>query len=183
MFNTKTHITIKKGHDLSPSEIDSIFATKAAQWGNSVMDDLQKEELFFILKDESGHILSHAQLEEISGVLFDNVPYGIYGIGAVISAIRGKGYGRLLMNGVRNFLCEQGKTGIGFTGVPEFYKKCGYDIGDSALLNRYVYQSHGTEIVNTSDPYILSFDGGDGFMKKVLDSPDKKVYLPRTPDW
>ena len=74
------------------------------------------------------------------------------------------------------------KTGVGHTGVPEFYQKCGYSI-DRESLKRFVHLVGKKKITNTTDEYVVFLDSDDKFIEKVLKNPDKKVYLPRDPNW
>jgi hypothetical protein len=115
-------------------------------------------------------------------VIFDNEIFDIYGICGIIANEKGKGYGRELMAIIKQYLIDNIKSGVGFTGVPGFYEKCGYK-SDKDSLKRFVCVADGKEIANTSDEYIVYFNSADRFMEKVLTNPEEKVFLPRTPDW
>lgn len=86
------------------------------------------------------------------------------------------------MLAIKDYLLEQHKTGIGFIGLPDFYKKCGFLV-DKEAIKRFVHVVNNKRTVNTESDHICYFDSDDRFMEKVIKNPHKDVYLPRNPDW
>lgn len=87
-----------------------------------------KDDLFFILYSNQ-QIASFGRLRPIS-LQVEGGKWQIQGIADIASVQKGKGFGKLLVNEMKNWLRENGEIGIGFC-EPEtslFYQKCGFTI-------------------------------------------------------
>lgn len=175
-------VEVKSGKDLSQSAIDAINKAKARESMPDVKEDDLENSTFILLKDSNDNILAQGQLVSIDGINFNNELFSILGIGGIIANPKRKGYGRKLMLVIKDYLSKNKTTGVGFTGVPEFYRKCGYST-DRDSLKRFVHIVDNREIRNTEDEYVVFIDSDDRFMEKVLRNPKQKVYLPRDPNW
>lgn len=175
-------VEIKLGKDLSQREIGAINKAKARESMPDIKEDDLENSTFILLKDSDGNILAQGQLVSIDGISFNNEYFSILGIGGIVANPKGKGYGRKLMLVIKDYLSKNKTTGVGFTGVPEFYQKCGY-LTDRESLKRFVHIVDNKYIRNTEDEYVVYIDSEDKFMEKVLSNPDIKVYLPRDPNW
>ena len=175
-------IVIKRGTELSKEELEHVTNAKDAEWETGPIDQEQKNEIFVLVKNSGGDILSHGQLVEINGVIFNGETFNIIGIGGIIANIRGQGYGRILMEGILKYLKKHGISAVGFTGIPEFYRKCGFSIATEALP-RFVHMEGSEKHTNKTDEHLFYYDARDQFMKKVLENSKAEVYLPRHPDW
>ena len=164
-------------------EFDAVENAKTREWGPPPPDKKYDEVyVSVLLKDENHEILAQAELIPIDDVVFNDETFSIIGISGVTTNKRGKGYGRKLLEVVKKYLVEGKKTGVGFTSVPGFYEKCGLSL-DRDALKRFVHISNGEKITNTTDEYVVFYDGEDKFMHKVLAHPNKDVHLPRKPNW
>lgn len=176
-------VEFKSGQDLTQREIDAVNEAKFREWKIPPMEtDQRANSTFVLLKDDKDNILAQGELITVNGVVFNNQSFDILGIGGVIANIKRQGHGRRLLLTIKDYLLEHKKTGVGLTGVPEFYRKCGYST-DRESLKRFVHVVDSKEIRNTEDEYVAFIDSDDRFMQKVLSSPSKKVYLPRAPNW
>jgi hypothetical protein len=71
------------------------------------MDKVQKENSIFVLvKDSNGSILSQGQLLTINNVEFNNEIFSVIGIGGIIANEKRQGYGRKLMEAVKDYLYD-----------------------------------------------------------------------------
>jgi GNAT superfamily N-acetyltransferase len=181
-MNMQTRIEVKQGGKLSTKEISHISEAKRKEWNTPPLDDEQKEEIFVLIKDQDNNILAHGQLIKIDNVTFMDEKFTLMGIGGIISTIRGKGYGRKLMEAIRDYLAVNQLIGVGFTGIPAFYEKCGF-LSDKYLLQQFVYIDGNKRITNITDECLVYFDPEDKLMNKVIQNPKNEVILPRPPDW
>lgn len=144
--------------------------------------DHHDKNIFFLLKDNQNNVLAQGQLIPVNGIVFKGETFNIFGIGGIITNIKGKGYGRKIMFSVKNYLRLHHKTGVGFTSLSNFYEKCGYSV-DKGAIKQFVHVIDDKKIINTESDRVCYLDSDDKFMEKVLKNPDQEVYLPRNPDW
>jgi GNAT superfamily N-acetyltransferase len=176
------NVEINKGGEFSlkeMKEIDRIFqnafpGNERVRMGNkkSFLKDI-----FFIVR-VNGKILSVGRLRPVR-ITFLKKNYDIQGIADVVSVVRGKGYGKILMEDMRDYLVRNGKTGIGFCERRNsvFYRKCGFKIARD-LVRMFVYKnSEGQIIKNKEDDDVIYLDGKDRFMERVIRSKEN-VLIP-----
>ncbi len=183
MNSNNVFIDIKKGEDLTLFEIDLLNSSKAREWQLPPMKESDlKRALWFLVRNSEKAILAQGELIPIDGVSFNSKRYNIYGIGGIIANVKMQGYGKKLMQAIASYLEKARKTGVGFTGKPEFYRKCGWLV-DVEPLARFVYLEGKKEVHNENDQTVFYNFGEDNFMKEVVKNPSEKVYLPRYPNW
>ena len=139
------------------------------------------KHIFFIVYDSSG-ILSVGTLQTIK-INFLDKKYNILGIGGIASLIKKKGYGKILMAAMHNYIIKKRKTAIGFCSNDNniFYEKCGFKIAKD-LVKQFLYiNTKGKLIKNKRDDDVIYLSGKDRFMEKVLYSKEK-ILLTR-PHW
>ena len=85
----------------------------------------EQKSIFFFVKDK-GKIVSFGMLKPIK-MNYLGKSYNIFGIGNILSINKGKGYGKILIQSMVDYLKKKGKTGLGFCGKynVKFYKKAG----------------------------------------------------------
>lgn len=177
------NMIIKRWEELTQDELDQMNESHAREWNISAMNpEHHRENIFFLLKDDENNILSQGQLVPIRGVIFNGETFDIFGIGGIIANKKGEGYGRQIMNAIKDYLLTHDTSGVGFTGFSGFYEKCGFGVNEEAI-KRFVFMKDGEKIVNTESDRVCYLDGSDHFMEKVINNPQELVYLPRTPDW
>ena len=175
-------LVIKSWNELSREELEQLNNSHAREWKTtSISGEHHGRNIFFLLKD-GVKILAQGQLVPIKGILFDGELFDIFGIGGIIANVRGEGYGRQIMVAIKNYLITCDTSGVGFTGLSDFYEKCGF-LTNKDAIKRFVYINNGRRIINTESDRVCYLDGSDRFMEKVLQYTDKEVRLPRRPDW
>lgn len=176
-------IQIKSWNELSENELKQMNDSHAREWKiASMTPERHNKNIFFLLKDPENYILSQGQLIPVSGVVFMDKAFDIFGVGGIIANVKGQGFGREIMNSITEYLNEKNKSAVGFTGVTDFYEKCGFNVS-TEVIKRFVYINGGKKIVNTEDTAICYLDSDDRFMEIVLKNPSYEVSLPREPDW
>jgi hypothetical protein len=133
---------------------------------DSLNDD--PKGIWFFIKDKN-KVVSFGLLKPVK-IKYLNKNYNIFGIGNIISIEKGKGYGTILINEMRNHIIKKKKTGLAFTGsrVSKFYRKCGLKI-EPKLKNRFFY-NYGDSKTNKAEKgwWGVYIEGKDKFISKVL---------------
>lgn len=176
----KSEITTKKGRKLSKKEINLMNQQRIKEYGENTKDFKKNEldSIFFFVKD-NGKIVSFGMLKPVA-INFAGKNYKIFGIGNMISIIKGKDYGRTLVAGMISYLKKYDKTGLGFceNKVSGFYEKVGLKVKKNlARRFRYRYatkEEERKELEEGGDG--IYYESRDRFIKKVL-STKSLVYL------
>ena len=173
-----------RGKNLSngkAKEIDKIFQKEFP--GNEPVNPkrpkLFSNDIFFIVEDSKNKILSVGRLKPIK-IKFLGITYKIQRIADVVSVMKRKGYGKIVMTAMRKYLDKTNQTGIGFCRRTNsiFYKKCGFIIAKK-LAKRFLYKNpKGQLIKNKGDDDVIYFDEKNNFVEKVLYYPKEKVIIP-----
>ena len=182
-MNGDLRLIIKTWHELDHEELDEMNKSHVREWRTSSMTaDHHEKNIFFLLKDDRNNILAQGQLVPINGVIFDGETFNIFGIGGIIANVKRQGHGKKIMLAIKDYLLKKHKTGVGFIGLPDFYKKCGFSV-DKETIKRFVHIVDNKRVINTESDHICYLDSDDRFMEKVIKNPDEDIYLPRDPDW
>lgn len=176
-------IEIKKGKQLSDKIIKLMADSRIKEYGEN-SKNVKKDELesiFFFVKDRK-NIVAFGMLKPIKINYLDK-KYNIYGIASILSIIKGKGYGLVLMEKMLKYLKSKEKSAIGFFGRHNlgFYKKTKFKTKKN-LCNRFFYD-YGNQKKNKEEMQgdALYYEGKDKFITKVLSSKSK-VYIS-IPHW
>jgi predicted GNAT family acetyltransferase len=132
-----------------------------------------EKDIFFIVS-ENNNIFSLGRLRPVI-INFDNKNYNILGIADIVSIIKGKGYGKILLNSMLKYLKQKNMTGIGFCLGKNsvFYEKSKFKIAKN-MAKLFVHKSkNGKLAVNDWDDDVIYYTGKDNFMKRFLKSPKK----------
>ena len=178
-------LEIKKGKGLSVKlmkQIDEIWQN-AFPGNDPVKPDNLKRfsgDTFFILRDSKNNVLSLGRLRPVK-IIFSGKKYGVQGIADIVSVVKKKGYGKVLMQAILQHLSKNKQTGIGFCKQKNrlFYKKSGFTVKKN-LLNRFVYDEENKQKID--DDIVFYIDGKNGFMKNMLKHPKEKAMIP-VPHW
>ncbi len=118
---------IKSVNRLTRAEKILMNKIRVREGGKGIKKDFSKDypagTIFFFVK-EKDKILSFGGLEPIK-INYLGKDYNILGICNIFSVEKGKGYGGILIKEMIKYLKNKGKTGLGFTGATEFFKKTG----------------------------------------------------------
>jgi GNAT superfamily N-acetyltransferase len=178
-------LLIKKASELTDEEFHEIDRAIQREFHASFNQGAYPtDRMIFLLKDKEDKILSMGQLIPVGPVRFKGKNFSILGVGGTISNIKGKGYGKKIMEAIKCYLRENHKVGVGFCRSQNslFYKKCGFSV-DLSLIKRFVYYKHKKRIVNRTDDCLIYFDEEGSLIKKVMAGKKEEVLLSRPPDW
>ncbi len=111
---------------LSQEVIDFMITNRIREYGENTKDfkNNEKASIFFFLK-EGKSIKAFGMLKPIT-LYGSKQQYKIMGIWNIMAVEKGKWYGTILMNYIKNYLEKNKYTGIGISDSHnfEFYKKC-----------------------------------------------------------
>lgn len=140
----------------------------------------KKKELFFIVRGKNNHMLAIGCLKSVKIKFLEKV-YPIKGVGGIVSLVQGKGYGKALMQKIREFLKQENLMGIGFCTRKNnpFYQKCNVFVEDD-LIHRFVHKDgNGNLHYNQDgDDDVLYFNDKYSLIQKIITSPKTKAYIP-----
>ena len=167
---------IKKGKSLSKKELDLIVNANIKNF-NDCQDYekelrlLKNEEVAstFFFVEKKGKIVSMGLLRPIK-INYLRKSYNIFGISNMISIIKRKGYGKMIVSAMKEFLQKKSKTGVGFChdGNIRFYKKSGLSVLNKSK-NRFFYDyGNPKENKEMMEDAVIYFEGKDKFITKVL---------------
>jgi len=163
---------IIQGHELTEAQIDFMNNQRLTEYGENTKDfkKNERESVFFFLV-EADSTKAFGLLKPV-GITYADKSYRVLGIANIIAVEKGKGYGKVLMQVIKNYLTSQNMSGIGFCDatVCEFYAKCGYQIIDG-LSTRFQY-IHGQREKLDAERGVIYFDGGDALISKLLENDD-----------
>lgn len=169
-------ISIKKGENLSKEEKYTFAKESVKEFDNNKkpiekeLEELkdEKKSIFFFAKD-NGKIKSFGLLKPVK-IKYLGRKYNILGIGSIISIEKKKGYGRILMEAMLDYLKKKNKTGLGFNDkeVYKFYEKVGFNTKKD--LGKRFFYDYGDSKTNKEEQseYVVYFEGKDKFMTKIL---------------
>jgi hypothetical protein len=172
-------LKIIKNKNLSASQKKIINNARVSLWGEGEKKDFYKdyepETLWFFVKDKN-KIVSFSGLRPIK-IKYLGKSYSIGGICSVISLVRGKGYGKILVSFMKNYSYKTGKTILGFTSDKnmEIFKKSGLDVKKD-FIKRFVYMKPNGEKVYDNDGNGIYYEGKDKIISKILKGT-KPVYI------
>jgi predicted N-acetyltransferase YhbS len=181
----KISVKIKKGKELTKKE-KYLFAKESVKEFDNNKKPLEKEleelkdelnSIFFFVKANK-ELVSFGLLKPVK-IKYLGKNYSILGIGNIISIKKKKGYGRILMESMLNYLKKKGKTGLGFTEskIEKFYEKIGFKTA-KGLGYRFFYD-YGDPNTNKKEQseYVVYSEGKDRFITKVIKT-NSKVNIP-----
>lgn len=176
-------LTVKKGRELNQEEWGVINRLRRVEFGaveDLTPDESEEEENWLFLKATTGEVLAIGRLSELR-VRFEDKEEELLFFSTVIASKKGKGYGRRMMEAIKERGQREGRTVIGFceTDLLPFYEAVGFEIV-KAKDNRFVYiDAAGKELKKIVPGEVIYSPGRDGFMERVLSSKSKRVEVYR----
>lgn len=170
--------TVKPGTELTSEELEVINFWRKKEfdkeaWSHDGINYFHKN-LFFIIRNTE-QIVSFGMLIPID-IFIDKQKYSIDGIATIFSVVRGKGYGKFLMQEMKKYIQGSDKIAIGFCNSKntEFYKKCGYSIWENGIDNFIYIDEEGKEIKDDGGD-TLYLDNSEHVLENAIKS-NKLIY-------
>lgn len=170
----------KWGKELTSAEFEVINSQRSSVFNKISWDYSQNnfflERLFCIIKDNNT-ILAFGMLIPIE-ILIENHKYKIWGISTILSIEKGKGYGKYLMQQVKEYAANENKAVVGSCSKrnTDFYRKCKCTIWENGIQNFIYINQDGEEIKENDDDVIMFFyDDKNNILKNAMDN-NKLIY-------
>ncbi|MCW8965181.1 MAG: hypothetical protein OQK82_00630 [Candidatus Pacearchaeota archaeon] len=165
-------IETKKNKNLSKIERNVINKARVNEWGKDEKKDFLKDyepnTLWFFVRDEK-RVVSVGGLRPVK-IKYLGRSYYILGICSIISLVKGKDYGRILISTMIHYFNKTGKSALGFTGKTEFFEKVGLGVKKNFIC-KFVYVNPKTKKKTyDSDGDGIFYNGKDNFIEKIIDA-------------
>ena len=178
----EAQVIILPGKDLSKNDIETINKARLEKFGSTAIINPQSDnedwtKIYFLAKNEN-RLVAFGRLHDVK-VIFKNEIYDIFGIATVASIEKGKGYGKMLMTAMQNYIQKKGKTGLGFCNkaITPFYEKC--NLGVIVKGQKRFYHPTSPRFHNSDVIYVA---GKDNLIEKMLQHPSEIAKISR-PHW
>lgn len=175
-------IVVKNIEELTDSELQIINKYRIIEFNTSELIGRPRgrghSNALFLLLVDNDKILAFGKIEELN-FTFQKEVESIHKVSTIISIHKGKGHGRILMEAVKKYSIESGKSLVGFceTTLLPFYRKCGFDILSSSM-NKFVYVDRAGKIIPNIVPgEVFYLKGKDQLMSRILQSTKNDLVL------
>jgi GNAT superfamily N-acetyltransferase len=173
----------KTGKNLSKEVIKFMIENRIREYGENTKDfeNNEQDSMFFFLKKDH-EIKAFGMLKPVT-LNYSSIEYPIMGIGNIMALEKGKGYGKLLMEHIKNYLKKHNLVGLGnaYKTNLEFYKKCGFTF-IPGFVDRLVYvDKNNKEHREDRTDYCMFILDKDGALDTVAKGKDEIII--RVPLW
>ena len=163
--------------------IDELW-TNTFNW-QPVPDDEEVEadpeaNLFLLRSDNNEKILATAVIKPYD-IRFNGTTYPVQGILNVVSGVKKQGYGRMVMEAVKEWLIAEQTTGMGFAkrSVSKFYSQCGYQV-EKDLVERFREEAKDGTLNSHPDGEedVIYVNDRANLVQTILSKPNRWAYIP-----
>lgn len=185
------NVVVKLGKDLTAEELDFLnrWRLLAFDWVPSAHIPLDPRpgtenysEIFFLARTADGRVVAFGRFHNITA-RFMGRTYPIFGLATVASVEQGRGYGRVVVQAMRDHAVTMGRPARGFTtaDITPFYVKCGIGVVQGGSV-RFVYEGPYRPGPPPGRYDMLYVQASDGLIDRMAAFPDENVRIPR-PIW
>ena len=171
LLESKVSVEIIKSKDLNKKDKKALEELRVKEFGEENRKDFKKDyesETLWVIIKKKEKIVSFGGIRPIK-VKFNSKVYNIGGICSTISVIKKKGYGKIMVNVMKDYSEKTGKTILGFTGQTKFFAKCGFGTKKN-FIRRFVWIKPNGEKVYDPDGDGIYYEGKDKLISKMLKS-------------
>jgi hypothetical protein len=170
----------KKGSELDRDELDVINKWRVKEfrsdtlWGPGTLPAFGDSEMF-LLKD-NGTLLAFCRLRPIKITVYSRTGTNIWGLGAVVTIVRGKGYGKMLLSDVITFLDSGDKVMVGFCSPDNsgFYEKSGFSVLPDGAT-RFIYINGKNERIAGKPGIAFFYPRDNKILTALLTDPELSI--------
>jgi len=178
-------VSVVFGKDLSSEDLQIINASRKQEFNSQtpiapIPDDENWNKPYFLVRD-GNELVAFGRLHEVD-VQFQNEQHSVLGIATIVALKKGEGYGKKLMQKMKEYIENTGKTAIGFcsSSMSGFYEKSGYGILKDSV-KRFVYQDDSGRLPSAMGEDVIYIEGADGLIAKMTVSSNDKIIARRAP--
>jgi len=187
-----TKVYKKKGKNLTQDELDTINKIRKIEFEGfaSAQHPIKPQqgnehwqELYFLVKTSENSLTAFARIQEVD-IKFMRQNYSILGIVTVASAVKGQGYGKILLKEMVNHITKIEKTAIAFTDrkTSSFYHQFGFTVIPDGSVRFFHGTPDGKLISDELVSDVVCLNGQDNLIEAITQNPEEKVLLPK-PQW
>jgi hypothetical protein len=185
MITVMSEAHLVYGRDLRPDELEIINRQRKLEFGsNRVIDPRPSnddwDKPYFLVRSEGG-VAAFGRLHAVQ-VEFRGMRHVIWGIATVIAVEKGRGYGMMLMQKMKQYIVDSDTTGVGFCDpvVFPFYTKCGFSMLTGGIGRFEFLDSNGQTIVPSHARDMAFFvDGSDHIGRDMQGNPADSIVAFR----
>jgi hypothetical protein len=181
-------VSVVLGKDLSSEQLKIINQYRKTEFGSPTAIEVNPQsenwEKPYFLAYAGEQLAAFGRLHDVE-VRLQQQTYRTLGIATVVATKKGAGFGKLLMEKMKEYIEASGKTAIGFCGpdVSAFYEKCGFSIIKGGV-QRVVYMESGKHVpvpAERANGDVIYLSGADNFMQKFNADPSLTLTAFRAP--
>lgn len=138
-------------------------------------------KIYILLKDRNKNILAFGRIHDVY-LEFMGKGYNIFGIATLVAVVKGRGYGRKVLEAQFTYAKNKGKTAIGFCNnkLTTYYQKNGLGI----IVNgtkKFLYKDDNGKLLQDKwgGGDVIYCDGGDKLIEKIISKTNEKVIMYR----
>jgi hypothetical protein len=173
------------GKDISKDDLYVINKWRIAEFNSETFisplpDNSDWEKPYFFVKNND-ILMSFGRLHTIYVHFHRSELYSILGISTVISIEKGKGYEKMIMTKMREYIKERNMTAIGFCNPSNsiFYEKCKYSIIKNGV-RRFTFLNEDEKELPSKPGDIIYFEGREGLIEEMKKYANEKVTSYRS---
>ncbi|MFH1802038.1 MAG: hypothetical protein ABH864_01145 [archaeon] len=158
-----------KSKDLNKKDKRTLEELRVKEFGEKNRKDFKKDyepDTLWVMIKKKGKVVSFGGIRPIKVKYKDRI-YHIGGVCSTISVIKKKGYGKIMVNVMKDFSEKTGKTILGFTGKTKFFAKVGLGTKKN-FIRRFVWLKPNGEKVYDPDGDGIYYEGKDKLISKML---------------
>lgn len=182
---TSPFCSVVPGSALTPTQLHDINITRETEFNSTYKIDPRPDnddwnKPYFLVHHEDDFV-AFGRLHTVS-VNSDGIPETILGIASIAALQKERGYGRILMQGMRDYIEESGQTAVGFCdpAISGFYEACGYSILRNGV-QRFTYLDALGQAFPVQHPNddVLYVNGGSSLINP--DNAEQQIFAFRAP--
>ncbi|MGK0232317.1 MAG: hypothetical protein ACI9P9_000400 [Patescibacteria group bacterium] len=176
IINTPT-IETTRNKNLTLAQKRIINNARIQEWGKfatkNFTTDFEPNTIWFVVKHNKKTV-ALGGLRPIK-IKHNKTTYNILGICSIISLVKKKGYGKILMASMVDHSIKTGKTLLGFTDQTKFFQKIKLDT-KKGFIKRFIYITKKGEEIHDNDGDGIYYQGKEKCITKILKSKSP-VYI------
>jgi predicted GNAT family N-acyltransferase len=162
-------VEIVKSKDLNKKDKHTLEELRVKEFGEENRKDFKKDyepDTLWVMIKKKDKIVSFGGIRPIK-LKYQGKFYHIGGMCSTISVIKKKGYGKIMVNVMKDYSEETGKTILGFTNQTKFFEKAGLGT-KKKFIKRFIWIKSNGEKIYDNDGDGIYYEGKDKLISKML---------------
>lgn len=175
---------VKSGRDLTDKELGIVNKYRKIEFNskNSIDPQLGNEDWennYFLVKDDQESVLAFGVIR-VTEIEFRRKIYPVLEFISVVSIVKRRGYGSLVMEEMKKYSSKEGKTLIGFciSDLVPFYLKTGFET-TMGSKDRFCFKKDKWSFPGETPGEAVYVRGRDCLIDGMLQHPQEEIYVTR----